>query len=185
MRTVSFVQHKQHADIDLQITELNFKPDINQWLQKKYVVSDVVAREPSVRYTRENSFENADGVKRTGGFPLIAINSLVLVNPSIVMDIKGDKRAHLDLRGNEFGLKDIRSSSKRIDAGTITSRIRSLQYVTSEGVNIESGKGEIEANINAAHFNIEKDTSQSRWQAMIALIALSDIQFDKTKIGSG
>jgi len=185
LKTLSFIQHKQQSDMNLQAEEFNFKPDINQLLQKKYVIRDIIVQDPSVRYTRENiSGDSAETGNTTASLPLIDINSILLIKPSIMMENKGGKKTHLDLRGNEITIKNIKSSSKRFDAGSITAGINYLQFINGDGINIQSVNGRIEAGIDAAHFNIEKDSLQSQWEILVGCLSVSNIEYDKRKSDS-
>jgi len=177
---VRFDQNTQQSDLSFESGEIKFKPDINQLLQKKYVISDIPLESPTVKYTRRNT-EGASGKKNTAAFPHIDINSLALVKPSIVIDDMGDKKMHLDLQGDEIKIKSIKSESKRLDAGGMAAAFNSIQYKNEAGVQLESDNGKIEAFVDAAHYKIEKDTMESRWQVLIGRLSVHNIQYKKIR----
>jgi hypothetical protein len=78
-------------------------------------------------------------------------------------------------------VKNIKSDSKRLDAGSIAATFNTVQYKNSAGVQLESGNGTMEAIIDAANYKIAKDTTESRWQTLVGRLAVHNIQYKKTR----
>ncbi|MBS1598717.1 MAG: hypothetical protein JST75_10880 [Bacteroidetes bacterium] len=182
LRGVHFEHAQPGTEMLLSFAEIKCNPDIRQVLEKKYVVKDIVLESPEIKYVKRNISTEGEAKKTSSDIPVVDINSLTMVRPSILMDNDGDKKTHLDIHGEELKINDIKSGHGRLDAGSITAKLKSIQYKNGSGTKLESGTdSKMEMVVDAAHYKIGGDDAESRWQALIGKIVVSNLLYEKMR----
>lgn len=181
IRALNLTQNGKGSEMSISMAELKFKPDINQVLKKKYAINDVVLESPSVKLTSSNQLKDSLNKKSPSDLPKFEINSISLVKPSIIVENTGEKKMHLELEGNEVVVRNFRTSARKLEIGTTTSTLNRVDYSNGTGIKLQTEKGRAEIVIDAGHYNIDKDTMQSRWQTTIGKISLSNIVYEKSR----